>query len=222
MTRHASGDPGAVTAGGAGTRRSRGRPPGPARGRERVLAAARELFAERGYDAASVRAVAARAGVDPALVHHHFGTKQRLFLAASRFPVDVLAVVPDVLAGSPDGMGERLVRYVVELWDRPEVRPLLLGVVRSASTDPTAAAMVRGMLSEGPFLAIARSLAVPDAERRAGLVGSQLVGLVMVRYILAVEPLASMEPAGVAAAVGPTIQRYLTGAVRLPADPPAG
>jgi AcrR family transcriptional regulator len=158
-----------------------------------------------------MRDVAARAGVDPALVHHYFGTKQRLFIAATEFPVDVAEVVPRLLAGGHAGLGERFVRFVVELWDRPDVRPLLLGVVRSATTDEVAAGMMRRLLAEGPFLALATAIDRPDASLRATLAGSQLIGVVMARYIVGVEPLASMSPGAIATAVGPTIERYLFG-----------
>jgi AcrR family transcriptional regulator len=200
-------------------RRRTGRRPGAGDTRARILDAARASFAERGYDGTPIRAVAAAAGVDPALVYHYFGTKQRLFVAASQFPVDVRASIAAVLAGPPDGLGERFVRFVVTLWDGPEVGPLLLGIVRSATTDATAAGMLRRMLSEGPLGAIAAAIDLPDAEARAGLAGSQLVGLVMARYVIGVEPIASMSADEVAAAVGPTIQRYLTGNVDLVAAP---
>jgi AcrR family transcriptional regulator len=147
--------------------------------------------------------------VDPALVHHYFGTKQRLFIAAMRFPVDVSEVVPRLLAGGGPGVGERFVRFVVELWDRPEVRPMLLGVVRSASTDEVAAGMMRQLLTEGPLLALASAVPGEDAKLRATLAGSQLIGLVLARYIVRVEPLASMSPDDVATAIGPVIERYL-------------
>jgi AcrR family transcriptional regulator len=158
-----------------------------------------------------VRDVAARAGVDPALVHHYFGPKQRLFLAATEFPIDVAAAVPRLLAGPREGLGERFARFVIEQWDRPELRPLVLGVVRSATTDPVAAAMMRRLLAEGPFLALARAIDLPDAELRAALAGSQLVGLLMARYVIRVEPLASMDAAMLAALVGPAVERYLVG-----------
>jgi AcrR family transcriptional regulator len=196
-------------------RRRTGRRPGAEDTRGRILDAARASFAERGFDGTSVRAVAAAAGVDPALVHHYFGTKQRLFVAASTFPVDLRASIAAVLAGPPEALGERFVRFVVTLWDGPEVRPLLMGVVRSATTDPTAAGMLRRMLADGPLEAIAHAIDRPDAPARAGLAGSQLVGLVLARYVIGVEPIASMTPEEVAAAVGPTIQRYLAGEVRL-------
>lgn len=196
---------------GDGTGRRTGRRPGSADTRGRILAAARAAFGERGYDGATVRDVAARASVDPALVHHYFGTKQQLFLAASEFPVDVAEVVPRLLAGSRDGMGERFVRFVVELWDRPEVQPLLMGIVRSASTDKVAAGMMRRLLAEGPFLALARAIDLPDARLRATLAGTQLMGLVLARYVILVEPLATMTPAELAAMLGPTMDRYLAG-----------
>jgi len=162
-------------------------------------------------DAASVRDIAARAGVDAALVHHYFGTKQRLFVAAIEFPVDVAAVVPQLLAGGDAGVGARFVRFIVEVWDRPDVRPLLVGLVRSASTDAQAADMTRRLLTEGPLLALARAADRPDSATRAGLAAGQLIGLVVARYVVRVEPLASMTPDELGVAVGPVIERYLFG-----------
>ena len=199
-----------------GPRRGRtGRRPGSEDTRATILAAARDTFAERGYDAATIRDIAARAGVDGALVHHYFGSKQQLFLAASELPFDPAELVPRILEGPRETMGERVVASVVGLWDRPEVRPLLLGIVRSAATDVVAAGMARRLLAEGPFLALARAVDLPDAELRATLAGTQLIGLAMARYVLGLEPVASMAQGELAAAIGPTIGRYLTGDVRL-------
>ena len=100
---------------------------------------------------------------------------------------------------------------VLELWETPAVRPLLLGVVRSATTDPVAAAMLRQLLAEGPFLALARAIDRPDAALRATLAGSQLIGLALARYVVAVEPLASAPPEVLVRALAPTVQRYLAG-----------
>jgi AcrR family transcriptional regulator len=221
-----------VTSPPAGPARHRsGRRPGSEDTRGRILEAARAAFGERGYEAASIRAVAARAGVDAALVHHYFGTKQQLFMAASRFPVDPAVVVPLVLAGPREGMGERFARFVIELWDRPDVRPLLLGIVRSATTDPVAAGMLRNLLAEGPFVALARAIDLPDAELRATLAGTQLIGVVIARYVVGVEPVASMSAAELAALIGPTLERYLADtpgsagapdAPDLPASAPVG
>lgn len=191
--------------------RRAGRRPGSGDTRGRILEAARAAFGERGYDGATIRDIGARAGVDPALVHHYFGSKQRLFVAAMALPVDFATTVPTLLEGPPDRLGERFVAFVLGLWDRPELRPLLLGIVRSASTDPVAASMLRGLVTEGPLLAIVRALDGPDAALRASLAGSQVVGIIMARYVVGVEPLASMDRGSLARAIGPTIQRYLVG-----------
>jgi AcrR family transcriptional regulator len=193
-----------------------GRRPGSADTRGRILAAARASFGERGFEGATIRDVAARAGVDPALVHHYFGSKQQLFVAAMEFPPGILAAIPELLAGPRGDLGERIVRFVLDLWDRPHVTPLLTGLLRSATTDAVAAAMLRRLLAEGPFLAVATALDRPDAARRAALVGTQLIGMAMARYVIVVEPFASASPDELAVVVGPTLQRYLT------ADLPSG
>jgi AcrR family transcriptional regulator len=211
--------------GGARSGRS-GRRPGASDTRERILAAARAAFGEAGFDGATIRAIGARAGVDPALVHHYFGSKQRLFVAAMELPVDPAAVAPALLAGDPAGVGARIVRFVLGLWDDPVSRPVMLGIVRSAASDPVAAAMLRGILAEGPFASIVRAvlseepyatlvgpIGRDEAELRATLVGSQLVGLLMARAVVAVEPLASAPTEVIVRAVGPTVQRYLVGDV---------
>jgi AcrR family transcriptional regulator len=176
-----------------------------------VLLAARTTFGERGFDGATIRDVAQRAGVDPALVHHYFGSKQQLFVAAMEFPWDLPVMVSRILEGPPDQLGARLAQLVLELWEAPTFRPLLLGIVRSATTDPIAAAMLRQLLAAGPFLALARATDQPDAALRATLAGSQLNGLALARYVIAVEPLASAPPEVLVRAIAPTLQRYLTG-----------
>jgi AcrR family transcriptional regulator len=187
-----------------------GRRPGSVDTRGRILDAARSSFGERGFEGTTIRGVAARAGVDPALIHHYFGSKQRLFVAAMEFPVDFAAMVPRVMAGPRAEMGERLVRFVFELWETPTVRPLIVGLLRSATTDPVAAAMLRELLAEGPLLALTNAIDRPDARLRATLIGTQLIGAAMARYVVEVEPVASASIAGLVRAIGPTIQRYLT------------
>ena len=196
--------------GGAPARRT-GRRPGSSDTRGRILAAARETFGERGYDGATIRAIATGAEVDPALVHHYFGSKQQLFVTAMEFPVDLSAMIPMVIAGPPETLGERLVAAVLELWEAPTMQPMLLGLLRSASSDPVAAAMLRRYLSEGPILALASASDRPDASLRAVLAGSQLIGLALARHVVRVEPLASASREHLAMAIGPTIQRYLAG-----------
>ncbi len=207
-TKGSSGEP---TEGRSGPRARTGRRPGQADTQARILAAAREIFAEAGFDGTTIRGVAARAGVDPALVHHYFGTKQRLFVAAMELPPDILAVIPQLATMAPGEMGSRIAHTVLGLWDRPDILTVFLGLIRSATTDPVAAEMFRKVLVEGPLLALARAAARPDADMRALLVGTQLVGLAMARYIIKAEPVASMSTEVLADAIAPTIQRYLKG-----------
>jgi AcrR family transcriptional regulator len=182
-----------------------------------ILAAARAGFAQKGYDGASTRAIATAAGVDAALIHHYFGSKQRLFVAAMELPFDPDAVRLRVIAGPREALGERLVKFFLELWEVPVRRQILLGMVRSAMTDPEAAAMVRRTVVEGAVLPLVAETGVTEPALRATLVGSQLMGLALVRYILCVEPLAGASIDAVVVAVGPTIQRYVTGQLEAPA-----
>ncbi len=179
--------------------------------RDRIVEAARAAFAEHGFDGATVRMIATRAGVDPALVHHYFGTKQRLFMTAMQFPIDVAQVFPAVTPGPRGEIGERLIRHLVEIWDRPEVLSVIMGIVRSAATDEAAAGMLRSFLIDGPLAVVGGALQVPDGPLRATLAGTQLVGLVLARYVVRVEPVASMPGDRLAVLVGPSITRYLTG-----------
>lgn len=187
-----------------------GRRPGEAGTRERIADAARRLFAERGFDRTSVRAVAAEAGVDPALVHHYFGTKQRLFVEAVDFPIDAVRAIT-LAVDDVDHVGERLVRFALQLWDDPVVLPRLLGVLRSAVTDPQAAALLARLFTRQGPIQLLHSLGADQPDLRAELVGTQLVGLAVARHVLQVEPLASADHETIVAAVGPTMQRYLTG-----------
>jgi AcrR family transcriptional regulator len=188
-----------------------GRRAGTSGTREAILAAASALFAERGYEATTIRAVAAEAGVDPALVHHFHGTKEALFAAATRLPYNPAEVIPTLLGAGLDGAGERLVRFVVEAWDDEARRAPLLGLLRSALTHDAAGGAVAEFLRAGVLAPLTRALDGPDAPLRAALVASQIAGLAVTRYLVGVEPLASAAPDAVAAAVGPTLQRYLTG-----------
>ena len=188
-----------------------GRRPGASGTREAILEAARESFGERGYSDTSVRAVAARAGVDAALVHHYFGTKDGLFSAAIEPPFDPAAVAPVLLEPGLDGLGERLVRFFLQVWDEPASRARIQGMLRSALNQEAAAALLREFVTRQLLGRVAAAVDAPDAELRASFAGTQLVGLGMLRYIVRVEPLASADPEVVVAVIAPTIQRYLTG-----------
>ena len=189
-----------------------GRRPGNSGTREAILDAARRAFAERGYQQASIRGVAEMAGVDPALVHHYFGRKQDLFVAAVEIPVNPFdAFVELVSEQGLETLGERLLELFLSVWDQSDQHSPLLALIRSAVSEERAAAMLREFITEEILGRIARELATPDARLRTNLVASQLVGLIVARYIVRLEPLASTPAPVVAAAVGPTLQRYLTG-----------
>jgi AcrR family transcriptional regulator len=197
-----------------------GRRPGASGTREAILDAARRAFATHGYHQATIRGVAELAGVDPALVHHYFGTKQGLFVAAVQLPVNPVEQLSALLAEDPELVGERLIGVFLSVWDRATNVSPLLALVRSAVGDEQAAAMLREFITDEVLGRIARQIGSPDAELRATLVGSQLVGLIMTRYVIRVEPLASAPSAQVAAAIGPTLQRYLTGDIAAAAARP--
>jgi AcrR family transcriptional regulator len=190
-----------------------GRRPGVSGTREAILDAARRAFAEHGYQHATIRMVADLAGVDPALVHHYFRYKQDLFVAAVQLPVNPVEQLTAVLAQDPDQAGERMVEVFLSIWDHAADQSPLLALVRSAVGDDRAAALLREFITEEVLGPVAHRLGGPDARLRATLIGSQIIGLAMARYIVRVEPLASAPPAQLVAAIGPTLQRYLTGEI---------
>lgn len=189
------------------TRRGRRVSGGDTRGE--ILTAARAMFAEGGYAATTLRAVALRAHVDPALILHHFGSKETLFRSAMDVPLDPAAIAAIIGDGNRDALGERVCMYFLGLWEEPATREPLLAMLRSALTNDAAADSLRGFLSEALVGRVALMLDVPDAALRATLVGSQLVGLAIDRYLLRLEPLASADTDTVVRWVAPTLQRYL-------------
>ncbi|MET7634746.1 TetR family transcriptional regulator [Streptomyces sp. NPDC005078] len=178
--------------------------------RERILDAARTEFAERGYDKTSIRGIAKRAAVDAALVHHYFGTKDEVFAAAIEVSFEPALVIPAVLAGGTDGLGERLARYFIGVWENPATRAPLLAIMRSALTHEAAAKVLRGFVLRRLLERVAETLDVPDPTFRAELAASHMIGIAMLRYVIKAEPLASAEPEKIVAMVAPTLQRYLT------------
>jgi AcrR family transcriptional regulator len=201
-----------MSTGRAPTRVKRsGRRPGTSGTREAILAAAARHFAQHGYDRASLRRIAAEAGVDQKLIAHFFGSKQQLFVAAVGLPLNPAEVLPAILAGDPATVGERIEALLVNILEQPELHQRLTGVVRAAASEPEVARMLREFLGRELFGPAAELLGTSDGPFRVNLVGSQIVGLVMARYVVGIEPLASMPPDAVAAAVAPTLQRYLLG-----------
>ncbi|MDP5312843.1 TetR/AcrR family transcriptional regulator [Streptomyces poriferorum] len=178
--------------------------------RTRILESARTEFAERGYDKTSVRGIAKAAGVDAALVHHYFGTKDEVFAAAIELSFEPALVVPAILGSDKDGLGERLARFFIAVWENPASRTPLLAVLRSALTNEAAANVLRGFVLSRLLGRIAEQLDVPDPTFRAELAASHMVGIAMLRYVLRAEPLASADPEKIIAMVAPTLQHYLT------------
>lgn len=189
----------------------RGRRPGGPDTRGQILDAARESFARKGFSGTTIRGVATSAGVDPALVHHYFGSKDDLFLAALEIPVDPRAVVPAVLADGLDGAAERLLRLFLSVWDDPETRLPLVALVRSSLGDEGPGNLLREAMLRIVFTPLREVLPPDEGERRAQMVATQMIGLIVGRYLLRLEPLASMTGEEVVAWVAPTVQRYLDG-----------
>lgn len=184
-----------------------GRRAGPTESRADILAAARRLFAERGYDGATIRAIAQEAGVDAALIHHFFGTKEQVFVAAMELPFQPAELLPQLIAGPREQVGERFVRLFLAVWRDPDRRAPVLALLRSATTNEQAAEMIRQFVTEALLTRVAGALGVPPLRVTAA--ASQLIGLVMVRHVLGVEPLASADEEEIVRLVAPTIQRYL-------------
>ncbi|MET9706642.1 TetR family transcriptional regulator [Streptomyces griseus] len=177
--------------------------------RTRILAAARTEFAERGYDKTSIRGIARAAGVDGALVHHYFGTKDEVFAAAVEVTFEPALVVHTVLGGPPEGLGERLARFFLSVWEDPATRSPLLAILRSALTHEAAAKVLREFVLRRLLERIAAELDVPDATFRAELAASHMIGIATLRYMIRAEPLASADPEEIVAMVAPALQRYL-------------
>lgn len=188
----------------------RGRRPAGENTRAALLAAARVEFTERGFDGATVRAIAQRAGVDAAMVNHWFGGKDGLFVAALDIPVDPTEILSRILDGDPEQIAERILRTFLSVWDA-NGGGALAALVRSVASHEQAARMMREFLGRVIFGRIVTAVAPDQPKLRAALCGTQMVGLAMVRYVIRLEPLASADPHTVVAAIAPNLQRYLTG-----------
>jgi AcrR family transcriptional regulator len=193
-----------------------GRRPGDTHTREAIIAAAREQFAEHGYAGASLRGIAAEAGVDAALVVHFFKNKAGLLVEAVEWPFDPDDVIPEILAEGPEHAGARLVRLLVDTWDREGSRHAILTLLRSATVEPRAAELMRSFIQLRMFGPLLARLGAEHADLRGELAASQMLGLGLARYVLRFEPLASADADRVVAWAGPTIQRYLTGELQPP------
>jgi AcrR family transcriptional regulator len=209
-TGHGVGD-GTGNGTGPAPRKKAGRRPGGADTRQEILAAARTEFAAHGYENTSMRAVARAAEVNSALVHHYFGTKDQLFLAALDFPFQPRELAAQVLVGERDRVGERLIRFLLGMLEDPAGRERVLAVLRAAATNEQLARLLRGFMAREVVGPLAAGLDVPQPQLRAELAMTQAVGLIMGRYVIGIEPLASTPAEELVPLLAPTLQRYLTG-----------
>ena len=191
-----------------------GRRPGTSTTRQDLIDAGRVVFAERGIAGATTRLIAAEAGVDPAMIQHHFGSKDGLFQVVVAFPVDPAKVLAPMFTAPPEEAGRTLLGLMLATWDS-EAGAGLLALLRSATQDPVFAEQTREYLLRRAILPIVGRLA-PDPRpdlvaERASLVASQVAGLMLARYVLRLEPLASADHDWILERIAPTVQRYLMG-----------
>ncbi|MFC6354957.1 TetR/AcrR family transcriptional regulator [Luethyella okanaganae] len=206
--------------------RPRGRPRGRPRAsaddtRALILDAAEREFADRGYEAASLRAIARRAGVDPALVHHYFNDKSDLFAEIVAVPIRPDKAVARILAGPRDEIGTSIVRFLLAEWESPAVQARGTAILRSAIASTPATRYLKEFLTREILRRIAEGIDAPDAELRANLAASQVVGLILTRYVMRLEPVASAPIEDLVARIGPVLQWHLvgfSGAARSPLD----
>jgi AcrR family transcriptional regulator len=189
-----------------------GRRPGNQDTRGQIITAARHAFAAKGFAGASMRGIASDAGVDAALIHHYFDSKQQLFLATIAMPLELPGLVEQVAAGKRSDLGERLVRTVLGVWDS-ELQPSLVAAIRTALTDPVLTRSVAEFFTLEVIGHVLRrdDLPAEEANRRAGLVASQILGLLIGRYVLRLPVLVNRESADLVTEIGPTVQRYIDG-----------
>ena len=191
-----------------------GRRPGNQDTRGQIITAARQAFAGKGFAGVSMRAIAADAGVDAALIHHYFDSKQQLFLATVALPTDLLQRLELVAAGDRKDLGERLVRTVLGVWDS-ELQPSLVAAIRTALTDPALTRSIGEFFTLEVIGQVLRRDDIPpeEANRRAGLVASQVLGLLIGRYVLRLPVLVDRQTDDLVAEIGPTVQRYVDGRI---------
>ena len=190
------------------TARTGRRPGDPEVTRRAILSAARSRFADVGFDLATIRAIAAEAGVDPALVHHHFGSKQELFAAAHELPVSPAELLHEVAAGPRDELGERIIRFYLSFVGVSGSPALSL--LRAAATNDSAARMLREFIEDALLKHADELVDLPDARLRVALVGAHMIGVVFGRTLIGIPDLANADMEAIVTALSPTIQRYLT------------
>jgi AcrR family transcriptional regulator len=177
----------------------------------RILAAARDQFAEHGWAGTAIRAVARTAGVDPALIYHYFGSKEGLLDAATTPPQKWLDAVAETWATPTADLGRQLIRTVLDTWTDEEVGPILRAVVLTAAHEDKTREKLRLIVERGLIGGSTLGDDEDERLRRSGLIATQLIGFALLRYVWKIEPIASMPADQVVSAVGPNLQRYADG-----------
>ncbi len=208
MTRSASGGT-AKSSAGAGNGRPGRRPGGPDT-RGEILRAARESFAAKGFAATSIRAIAREAGVDAALVHHYFDSKDSLFIESMSLPIDPRQVAAGILDGPRDELGRRIVTIFLGVWESDDGQQRMKAMLRSVVTSDEVARLMREGITKMILEPVSQVLGLPDAKLRVTLIATQLIGLALVRYVVELEPVASTDVATLVDRITPAIEQYLT------------
>jgi AcrR family transcriptional regulator len=197
---------------GPAPKRRRGRPSASesVNRREQIVAAAAEEFSERGYDGATMRGIATRAQVDPALLHHYYGTKSDLFAATVGAPMRPDLELPKIFAGPRDEIGESIVRYLLTTLDDPTMRKRAVMLVRAGIGNKLTTPLFAAVLQREVLERVVKTMNAPDAELRASLVASHIAGLIVGRYILQLPELATADADDLVTRVGPVLQRYFS------------
>ncbi|MFI5690751.1 TetR family transcriptional regulator [Kribbella sp. NPDC051586] len=193
------------------SRRTPGRRPGGPDTRGEILQAARESFADKGFAATSLRAVARQAGVDAALVHHYFDSKEELFIETMAIPVDPRQIAATIIGGPRAEIGRRIATAFLGVWESPEGQQRMKALFRSVVSSDEVARMMREGISQMIIQPVSQMLDVPDAQLRVGMVATQLVGVAIVRYLVGLEPVASIDVETLIDRVAPVLQLHLTG-----------
>ena len=179
----------------------------------RIQQAAAKLFASRSFETVSTRAIAKEAGVDAALIHHYFGSKEGLFQAVLNAAIRPEQLEALVVSESSEDWGRQLVRAADKVWTSPAA-PALKAVVRRVLVGHEG--MLREFVTRSLLNRFLSHIKGPEPVRRirASLIGSQMSGLVIARHIVGIEPLASLSTDEVADLIGPVLQHYITGSLQ--------
>jgi AcrR family transcriptional regulator len=189
--------------------RKAGRPVGASGTRDLIATEARRSFATHGFERTTIRDVAAAADVTPALVMHYFGSKERLFVETMAIPFDPAYAVATLLEGERSRLGFRLAAFLLDAFDDPRSRAVLLGRIRAAVGSPDAAALVREKITGELIGPLSRSLGVDEPDLRAGLASTALMGFAVTRFIVEIDAVAALTRERAEAYLGRQLQQAL-------------